>query len=36
MAARQVKNQAMKAGDQRELIEEADFFQHFFAHFDIA
>jgi hypothetical protein len=36
MAARQVKNQAMKAGDQRELVEEADFFQNFFAHFDIA
>ena len=36
MAARRMENQAKKAGEQEELVEKADFFQHFLAHFDVA
>ena len=35
-AARRMENQAKKAGEQEELVEKADFFQHFLAHFDVA
>jgi hypothetical protein len=31
-----MENEAKKAGEQEELVEKADFFQHFFAHFDVA